>query len=121
MSEVKYYVYIGEWVTPNNVGEHMPPTSQFAIESITKNRAIIFGGIMNEGNSADSTNSLYIFDIRNKTIVSTTYVILMVIPVYLVLAEYKSIRFNRPVMAWEKICSCLLYHQWISIRSNGWA
>ena len=50
----------------------MPPSSQFAIESISKNRAIIFGGIMNEGNSAYSTDGLYIFDIRNKTIVSVT-------------------------------------------------
>ena len=96
----------------------MPPTSQFAIESITNNRAILFGGIMNEGNSANSTNSLYIFDIRNKTIVSVTYVMLMVIHVYIVLAEYKSIR---SVMAWNKIWSCLLYHQWISFCSNGWA
>ena len=119
VNAVMYFSYvlcIGEWGTPSDVGERMPPTSQFAIESITNNRAIIFGGI----EKGYSTNSLYIFDIRNKTIVSTTYVILMVIPVYLVLAEYKSIRFNRPVMAWEKICSCLLYHQWISI-CNGWA
>ena len=47
----------------------MPPTSQFVIESITKNRAIIYGGLINAGHS-DVTSTVYIIDIRKKAIVS---------------------------------------------------
>ena len=46
----------------------MPPTSQFVIENITRSRAIVYGGVINE--AFDTTNSVYIIDIRNKTIVS---------------------------------------------------
>ena len=42
------------------------PIHLFAIESITKNRAIIYGGLINEG---DVTSTVYIIDIRKKTIV----------------------------------------------------
>ena len=45
----------------------MPPTSQFVIENITKNRAIIYGGLINKG---DVTSTVYIIDIRKKAIVS---------------------------------------------------
>ena len=46
----------------------MPPTSLFVIENITKNRAIIYGGLINEG--YDVTSTVYIIDIRKKAIVS---------------------------------------------------
>ena len=46
----------------------MPPTSEFVIESITRSRVIVYGGVINEG--LDTTDSVYIIDIRNKTIVS---------------------------------------------------
>ena len=42
----------------------MPPTSQFVIENITKNRAIIYGGV------GRITNTVFIIDIRKKAIVS---------------------------------------------------
>ena len=45
----------------------MPPTSQFVMENITKNRAIIYGGLINEGGVA---STVYIIDIRKKAIVS---------------------------------------------------
>ena len=48
----------------------MPPTSQFVIENITRSRAIVYGGVINE--AFDTTDSVYIIDIRNKTIVSVT-------------------------------------------------
>ena len=60
--------FLGEWTTPSNVGECMPPTSQFVIENITKNRAIIYGGLINDVN--DVTSTVYIIDIRKKAIVS---------------------------------------------------
>ena len=46
----------------------MPPTSHFVIENITKNRAIIYGGLINKG--YDVTSTVYIIDIRKKAIVS---------------------------------------------------
>ena len=46
----------------------MPPTSSFVIENITKNRAIIYCGLINEGYGVTST--VYIIDIRKKAIVS---------------------------------------------------
>ena len=45
----------------------MPPTSHFVIENITKNRAIIYGGLINGGYVARTG---YIIDIRKKAIVS---------------------------------------------------
>ena len=45
----------------------MLPTSSFVIENITKNRAIIYGGLMNE---CYVTSTVYIIDIRKKAIVS---------------------------------------------------
>ena len=68
---VKYITYcVGEWTTPGTVGERVPPTSDFVIESITKNKAIIYGGLIHKG--FDTTDSVYIIDIRNKTIVRYT-------------------------------------------------
>ena len=46
----------------------MPPTSSFVIKNITKNRAIIYGGLINDG--YDATSTVYIIDIRKKAIVS---------------------------------------------------
>ena len=45
----------------------MPPTCQFVIENITKNRAIIYGGLIYKGHAS---STVYIIDIRKKAIVS---------------------------------------------------
>jgi hypothetical protein len=43
----------------------MPPTSHFTIENFSESQAIIFGGIINEG---DNTDSLYIIKITDNTV-----------------------------------------------------
>ena len=60
--------FLGEWTALSNVGECMPPTSDFVIENISKTRAIIYGGLINKG--YHTTNSIYFIDIKKKTIVS---------------------------------------------------
>ena len=64
---IKCVIFLGEWTTPNNVGQCMPPTSLFAIENINKTRAIIYGGLTNE---VYDTNSVYIIDVSKTTVVS---------------------------------------------------
>jgi hypothetical protein len=55
-----------EWITPSAiVGQSMPPTSHFTIENFSESQAIIFGGIINEG---DNTDSLYIIKITDNTV-----------------------------------------------------
>ena len=62
-----YIILSDTWTTPINVGQCMPPTSSFVIENINKTRAVIYGGAVNEGYTA---NNVYIIDITKTTVVS---------------------------------------------------
>jgi hypothetical protein len=55
----------GKWTTPTMIGDVMPPNSYFTIENLSKSKAIIFGGAINEGYS---TNNIYIVEIINSTV-----------------------------------------------------
>lgn len=61
----------GQWTTPCNIGEFIPPIRHFVIENITKTRAILFGGEMgtNDENNFDSINEVYLVDIKENSLV----------------------------------------------------
>ena len=61
--------FIEKWATPNVVGECMPPTSYFTINSISKHKFVIFGGWINE--RITMTSNVYLVDfIDQNTFVS---------------------------------------------------
>ena len=61
------FVYLlGQWIIPEIVGQCMPPTAHFVMEAVNNTRAIIFGGDIED----ISSNTLYILDIINYTVVS---------------------------------------------------
>ena len=57
---------LGQWIIPEIIGQCMPPNSNFVMEAVNNTRAIIFGGVV----KVTSSNTLYILDIINHTVVS---------------------------------------------------
>ena len=63
---VLFVILLGQWIIPEITGQCMPPNANFVMEAVNITRAIIFGGMV-EGTSS---NTLYILDIINHTVVS---------------------------------------------------
>ena len=61
-----FVLLLGQWIIPDIIGQCMPPNSNFVMEAINNTRAIIFGGRIEDTVS----NTLYILDIINHTVVS---------------------------------------------------
>ena len=71
VNKIQWFLYecvllLGQWIIPEISGQCMPPNSDFVMEAINNTRAIIFGGSV-EGKDS---NTLYIMDILNHTVVS---------------------------------------------------
>ena len=62
---VLFVLLLGQWIIPEITGQCMPPNSHFVMEAVNNTRVIIFGGYV-EGTSS---NTLYILDIINCTVV----------------------------------------------------
>ena len=63
---VLFVLLLGQWIIPEIIGQCMSPTVGFVMEAVNNTRAIIFGGKV-EGTLS---NTLYILDIINHTVVS---------------------------------------------------
>ena len=63
---VLFVLLSGQWIIPEITGQCMPPNTQFVMEAVNNTRAIIFGGIVKD----TASNTLYILDIINCTVVS---------------------------------------------------
>ena len=63
---VLFVFLLGQWIIPDIIGQCMPPNAGFVMEAVNNTRAIIFGGRV-EGTVS---NTLYILDIINHTVVS---------------------------------------------------
>ena len=63
---VLFILLLGQWIIPEIIGDCMPPTGGFVLEAVNNTRAIIFGGRIEDIVS----NTLYILDIINHTVVS---------------------------------------------------
>ena len=63
---VLFVLLLGQWIIPEIIGQCMPPNENFVMEAVNNTRAIIFGGLV-EGTLS---NTLYILDIINHTVVS---------------------------------------------------
>ena len=57
---------LGQWIIPEIIGQCMPPNFGFVMEAVNNTRAIIFGGTV----ESTTSNTLYILDIINHTVVS---------------------------------------------------
>ena len=65
-----FVLFLGQWIKPEITGQCMPPNENFVMEAVNNTRAIIFGGFA----KGTPSNTLYILDIINHTVVS--YVII---------------------------------------------
>ena len=63
---VLFVLLLGQWIIPEIIGQCMPPNTGFVMEAVNNTRAIIFGGDV----EATVSNTLYILDIINHTVVS---------------------------------------------------
>ena len=66
MMSVLFALFLGQWTIPEITGQCMPPNNNFVMEAVNNTRAIIFGGDVEKTIS----NTLYILDIINHTVVS---------------------------------------------------
>ena len=67
--------YLGQWIVPSISGQCFPPTVRFIIERINHNKGIMYGGVETDGDGDISTNSIYLFQLSDNTIVSYTSII----------------------------------------------
>ena len=63
---IRAVLLLGQWIIPDITGQCMPPNEGFVMESINNTRAIIFGGAV----KGSPSNSLFIVDVVNSTLVS---------------------------------------------------
>ena len=63
---VLFVLLLGQWIIPEIIGQCMPPNTGFVMEAVNNTRAIIFGGLV----GVTVSNTLYILDINNHTVVS---------------------------------------------------
>ena len=66
MVSVLFVLLLDEWTIPDISGQCMPPNHSFVMEMVHKTKAVIFGGIVEDGTSS---NTIYIVDIMNNTLV----------------------------------------------------
>ena len=85
MTIARYVLFIlplGQWIIPEIVGQCMPPNGGFVMEAVNNTRAIIYGGKVEDKVS----NTLYILDIINHTVVS--YIIIHTLTDNMLYNEY---------------------------------
>ena len=59
---------LGQWIIPTISGQCCPPTSDFTIQKITNNKAIMFGGAVANVRGYDkSVNSVYTCKLQSDT------------------------------------------------------
>ena len=63
------YFYLGQWIIPTISGQCCPPTSSFAIQKITNNKAVMFGGVVpsDDGRSDIDVNTVYTCQLESDT------------------------------------------------------
>ena len=61
---------LGQWTVPSVSGQCCPPTESFIIEKISRNKGIMFGGVVTDGNWNTATNSVYLYQLSHNTMVS---------------------------------------------------
>ena len=66
MMSVLFVLLLDKWTIPDISGQCMPPNSCFVMEMFHNTRAVIFGGIVEDGTSS---NTIYIVDIIYNTLV----------------------------------------------------
>ena len=70
LSHVLLYT-VGSFTVPMVTGTPPPPTASFSLHNIhLHNKAIMFGGLVNNGNRVYSTNDSYILTVLNDQVVS---------------------------------------------------
>ena len=67
MMSVLFVLLLDEWTIPDISGQCMPPNSSFVMEMVHNTRAVIFGGVVEDGTTI--SNTIYIVDIMNNTLV----------------------------------------------------
>ena len=60
------YLNTGKWTVPERSGSIFPPCTGFTINTISGNRAIVFGGVCVTNKPSD----VYIMSFTNKSVVS---------------------------------------------------
>ena len=59
---------LGQWIIPTISGQCCPPTSNFTIQKITNNKAVMFGGaVTSERGYAEYVNSVYTCELQSDT------------------------------------------------------
>uniref|UniRef100_A0A1X7TEU1 Uncharacterized protein n=1 Tax=Amphimedon queenslandica TaxID=400682 RepID=A0A1X7TEU1_AMPQE len=68
-SNYTIYFYLGQWIIPTISGQCCPPTSVFAIQKITNNKAVMFGGVVpsDDGRSDIDVNTVYTCQLESDT------------------------------------------------------
>ena len=68
-SNYTIYFYLGQWIIPTISGQCCPPTAGFAIQKITNNKAVLFGGTVasDDGRSDISVNTVYTCQLESDT------------------------------------------------------
>ena len=61
--------YLGQWIIPTISGQCCPPTAGFAIQKITNNKAVMFGGAVpsDDGRSDIAVNTVYTCELESDT------------------------------------------------------
>ncbi|XP_019862119.1 PREDICTED: uncharacterized protein LOC109590670 [Amphimedon queenslandica] len=64
----KFSIY-GQWIIPTISGQCCPPTAAFAIQKISNNKAVMFGGVVprDDGRSDISVNTVYTCQLESDT------------------------------------------------------
>ena len=90
-----YLLLLGKWSSPNVTGDRPPPTSSFALTSITNDSAILFGGATPNRPS----NKAYIVNFSHTSVVSVLLVMYCILYHFLLFriflnleCQYKSLR-----------------------------
>ena len=68
-SNYTIYFYLGQWIIPTISGQCCPPTAGFAIQKITNNKAVMFGGSVpsDDGRSDIAVNTVYTCELESDT------------------------------------------------------
>ena len=61
------FPFSGEWSNPSITGQCIPPASYFVIEKINNSRAVLFGGLVDDGTRS---NDVYFLEISVSSVVS---------------------------------------------------
>ena len=63
------YFYLGQWIIPTISGQCCPPTNDFAIQKITNNKVVMFGGSVprDDGRIDISVNTVYTCELESDT------------------------------------------------------